>query len=343
LRHALVTGGNGFIGQHLVAALIRRGDTVRIFDHVPPRKPHRRVEFVQGSVLDPAAVLRAMRGIDHVYHLAGIAHLWTPHERDFEEVNAGGTEIVMAAARQAGVRRVLHCSSETVLLAGACPAGVIDETVAAAPEDAPGPYTRSKLLAERAAFDAAERGLNVVIVNPTVPVGPNDFDLTPPAAMLAHFLGQDLHVYLNGIFNLVDVRDVAAGMVLALERGRPGERYILGGENMSLSQLLGSLDDLSGRRRMKVSIPGSVALCAATVCEWVASRVSHRRPVATAEGVRLALRSAPLDVSKARRELGYAPRPVKKALADFVAWFTAQDEDMTPALAKPVRARTATR
>jgi dihydroflavonol-4-reductase len=343
LRRSLVTGGNGFIGQHLVASLLRRGDAVRIFDHVPPRKPHRRVEFVEGSVLDPAAVLGAMSGVDHVYHLAGIAHLWTSHERDFEEVNAGGTEIVMSAARQRGVRRVLHCSSETVLLAGAHADGVIDETVAAAPEDAPGPYTRSKLLAERAAAAAAERGLNVVIVNPTVPVGRDDFDFTPPAAMLAHFLEQDLHVYLNGIFNLVDVRDVAAGMILAVERGRPGERYILGGENMSLSQLLGSLDDLSGRQRMKVSIPGSVALCAATLCEWAATRFSHRRPVATAEGVRLALRSARLDDSKARRELGYASRPVRQALADFVAWFTAQDESMAPVLVKPVRARSATR
>lgn len=343
MRRSLVTGGNGFIGQHLVASLIRRGDAVRIFDRTPPRTSHRRAEFAQGSVLDPDAVRRAMHGIDHVYHLAGIAHLWTPHEPDFEDVNVGGTAIVMAEAREAGVKRVLHCSSETVLLAGARADGVIDETVAAAPEDAPGPYTRSKLLAERAAIEAAEHGLNVVIVNPTVPVGPNDFDFTPPAAMLAHFLAQDLHLYLNGIFNLVDVRDVASGMILALERGRPGERYILGGENMSLTQLLGSLDDLSGRKRMKITIPGGVALLAATLCEWAATRVSHRRPVATAEGVRLALRSGPLDVSKARRELGYAPRPVRQALADFVAWFMAQEVRPAPALAKTVRPRTVAR
>lgn len=343
MNRTLVTGGNGFIGQHLVAALIKRGDSVRILDHAPSRRASRRADFVQGSILDEATVRRSMEGVDRVYHLAAIAHLWTPQRCDFEDINAHGTRIVMEAARERAVRRVLHCSTETVLLAGSRGAATIDETILATPEQAPGPYTRSKLLAEQAALEAASRGLDVVIVNPTVPIGPNDFDFTPPAAMLAHFLSQQVHVYLNGIFNLVDVRDVASGMILALERGRAGERYILGGENMSLRQLLGSLDDLSGRKRMKIGIPGSVAFIAATICEWLATRISHRQPVATAEGVRLALRSAPLDVGKARRELGYAPRPVKKALADFVAWFAAQNERAAPALAKRVEARHAAR
>ena len=343
LHRSLVTGGNGFIGQHLVASLIKRGDHVRILDLAPSRRAGRRAEFVQGSVLDEEIVWRAMHGIDRVYHLAAIAHLWAPQRHEFDDVNARGTEIVMATAKERGVSRVLHCSSETVLLAGARGQATIDEAAAATPEQAPGPYTRSKLLAERAARDAAERGLDVVIVNPTVPIGPNDFDFTPPAAMLAHFLTQPVHVYLNGMFNLVDVRDVAAGMLLALEGGRAGERYILGGENVSLRQLLGSLDILCGRKRMKIGIPGPVALLAASLCEWAATCISHRRPVATAEGVRLALRSAALDDGKARREFGYSSRPVKQALADFVAWFAAKDRSVAPALVKAGEPRHAAR
>jgi dihydroflavonol-4-reductase len=331
VRRSLVTGGNGFIGQHLVAALLRGGGQVRILDQAAARRLRPRCEFIRGSITNRAAVLRAMDGADEVYHLAGIPHLWTENAGDFDRVNAFGTETVLAAARECGVSRFVHCSSETVLLAAPRSSDVIDETVAANVDNALGPYTRSKCLAERAATEAAMRGLNVVIVNPTLPVGAHDYGFTPPAAMLAFFLTQKVHIYLNSIFNVVDVQDVAAGMILAAKKGRAGERYILGGENASLGQILSALDEITGRNRIKMSIPGPVALGMSALTEWVSTRLSHHRPVATVEGVRLALRSACLDDSKARRELGYTSHPMRQALADFVAWLATTREQQVSA------------
>ena len=187
----------------------------------------------------------------------------------------------------------------------------------------PGLYTRSKHMAEQAALVAASNGLDVRIVSPTVPIGAQDRNMTPPAAMLAMFLAGRSPVFLDCILNLVDVRDVAAGMVLAAERGRPGQRYVLGGDNMSLRELLGSLESLSARRMPKRALPASAAFAAAAVAEWLADRVTGRRPLATREGVRLALRSARFDSGKARRELGYEPRPIQDALAETVRWLSA--------------------
>lgn len=331
MRRSLVTGGNGFIGQHLVAALLGGGGQVRILDQAAPRRSRPRCEFVLGSITDRSVVLRAMDGTDDVYHLAGIPHLWTENAGDFDRVNAFGTETVLAAAHECGVSRFVHCSSETVLLSAPRSCDVIDETVSANVDNALGPYTRSKCLAERAATEAAMRGLNVVIVNPTLPIGAHDYGFTPPAAMLAYFLTQKIHIYLDSIFNVVDVHDVAAGMVLAARRGRAGERYILGGENASLGQILSALDEITGRNRIKMSIPGSVALGMSALAEWFSTRLSHHRPVATVEGVRLALRSARLDDSKARRELGYTSHPMRQALMDFVTWLAAMKERQVPA------------
>ncbi|MDT3688084.1 MAG: NAD-dependent epimerase/dehydratase family protein [Pseudorhodoplanes sp.] len=339
MHRSLVTGGSGFIGQHLVAALLQRGDHVRILDQAPPRRLRPRCDFVRASITDRDAVPRAMDGVDEVYHLAGIPHLWTENVDDFDRVNGFGTAIVLSAARENGIRRVVHCSSETVLLSSLRSSDVIDESVIASDGHALGPYTHSKCLAEQAAAEAATAGLHVVIVNPTLPVGANDFGFTPPAAMLAHFVSQRFHIYLDSMLNVVDVRDVAAGMILAAQRGRSGERYILGGENMSLGQILSALDEITGRERIKMSIPGAVALGVSALAESFASWLSHRRPIATVEGVRLALRSARLDDSKARRELGYAPRPVRQALAEFVAWLAAAKERPSPATARslPIR------
>jgi dihydroflavonol-4-reductase len=339
VQRSLVTGGSGFIGQHLVSALLQRGNQVRILDQAPPRRLWPRCQCIRASVTDRDAVLRATEGMDEVYHLAGIPHLWTAHAGDFNRINGVGTATVMAAARENGVRRVVHCSSETVLLAAHRSSEVIDESVVGTDGRAVGPYTHSKCLAERAAADAARNGLHVVIVNPTLPIGANDFGFTPPAAMLAHFVTQRFHIYLDGMFNVVDVRDVAAGMVLAAQKGRSGERYILGGENMSLGQLLLTLDEITGRERIKLSIPAAVALGVSAFAESFSSWLSHRRPIATVEGVRLALRSARLDDSKARRELGYTPRPVRQALAEFVAWLAAIREQPSPAAARslPIR------
>jgi dihydroflavonol-4-reductase len=319
----LVTGGSGFIGRHVVTTLRGRGARVRILDLTPPDDPAADVEFVPGSILDTESVSAAMADIRHVYHLAGIAKLWSRDRADFNRVNAGGTAIVMRAAAERRVARVVHCSTEAILLPKRhAAAGLIDETVRPALSDMPGPYTRSKLAAEQAVLAAVQDGLDALIVNPTVPIGPGDRNLTPPAAMLSMFLNGQSPAYLDCVLNLVDVRDVAAGMVLAAERGRTGERYILGGENVALRDLLTLLERISARPMPKRAVPGWLALASATVTEWAADVVTRRTPAATLEGVRLALRSGPFDSKKARSELGYAPRPLQDALTDAVAWLS---------------------
>jgi dihydroflavonol-4-reductase len=322
-QFALVTGGSGFLGQFLVSALAARGHNVRIFDQAAPDRMPVRAEFVQGSVLDRARVMRALDDITHVYHLAAIPHLWTADRRDFDRVNLGGTQIMLAAARERRVARFVHCSTEAILLPPrvGTAAAAIDEGVALDLGDMPGPYTRSKYLAEQAALAAARDGFDVVIVNPTVPIGAGDHNRTPPAAMLAHYLTNTPFV-LNCMLNLVDARDVATGIILAAERGRSGERYILGGENLSLTQLLDRLERMSGRPRRRIGVPHALAFAMGAVSEWVATWFTHRAPIATSEGVRLALRSAPFDSAKARRELGYAPGGTDAALVESVRWLT---------------------
>jgi dihydroflavonol-4-reductase len=319
----LVTGGCGFIGRHLVAQLQSRGNRIRVLDVAQSCDLPAAVEVIHGSILDRASLARAMAGVQQVYHLAGIAQLWVRDQAELMLINARGTEMVLRAAAEQRIERVVHCSTESILLPKALPQyALLDENAFPPYADMPGPYTRSKHLAEQAALAAAKSGLGVSIVNPTVPIGPNDHNMTPPAAMLAMFLAGRSPVFLDCILNLVDVRDVAAGMVLAAERGRPGERYILGGENMRLSELLATIERISARSMPKRALPAPMAFAAAAVAEWLADRVTGRRPMATREGVRLALRSAPFDNRKARSELGYEPRPIHNALAETTQWLS---------------------
>lgn len=319
MPRSLVTGGSGFIGRHVVSALRARGGFVRILDEAAPADAEG-CEFVRGSILDHATVLDALDGIDHVYHLAAIAHLWTPDAQRFDRVNRAGTEAVLSAAARKKVARFVHCASAAILATPRSAGARVDETATASLADMSGPYSRSKYLGEQAALSAAHAGQPVVVVNPTLPIGPGDDRLTPPMAMLALYLQGRMPAALNFILNLVDVRDVALGIILAAERGRAGERYILGGENVSFKQLAAMLHDLTGKSPIKAWIPGQLALAVGLATEWVARHVTHREPAGTAEGVRLALRSAYLDSGKARRELGYAPRPMREALADAISW-----------------------
>jgi dihydroflavonol-4-reductase len=283
------------------------------------------VDFRRGSILDAAALEQAMAGVQHVYHIAGIPHMWVREKTDYARVNSEGTERVLDLAQRDGVERVVHCSTEAILMPRrACPDTLIDEDNPPPFDDMPGPYTQSKHKAEQVALMAVAKGLDVCLVNPTIPIGPHDSNMTPPAAMLATFMAGKSPVFLDCVLNIVDVRDVAAGMILAAEHGRTGERYILGGENLSLRDVLGMLETTSGRRMPKHTLPAGAALAAAHITEWLADRVTGKTPAATREGVRLALRSAPLDSGKARRELGYAPRPIGEALTATVQWLAAR-------------------
>lgn len=318
----LVTGGAGFVGRHVVEALLERGDTVRVLDVAPPAAPHAGAAFHRGSILDAGAVEAAAAGVDCLYHIAGIAHLWVADREDFDRVNRQGTETVMAAAARAGVRRVVHCSTESILLPKRRNGAAVDESAPPPLEDMPGPYTRSKHLGEQAALRACGEGLDVVVVNPTIPVGPGDRNMTPPAAMLSLFLSGGSPFFLDCVLNLVDVRDLAAGILRAEAAGRRGERYILGGENVALRDLLPLIGRLSGKPMPKRTVPKAMALAAGTVSGFIADRLTRKAPKVTREGVVLALRSAPFDSGKARRELGYAPAGIERAIAETVAELT---------------------
>ena len=316
----LVTGGTGFIGQHLVSALVARDHKVRVLDRRPPVCALPDVEYVSGSVLDSALVDDTLRDIDEVYHLAGLPGMWLPQKSDFHAVNFRGTEVVIAAARKRGTARFLHCSTESILFRPASLKETSDERSLLPPEQMPGVYTRSKMLAEQSAAQAAAAGFPLVIGTPTMPIGPHDHNLTPPTAMLRQFLHGPVQMYLDFIVNLVDVRDVAAGLILAMERGQVGHRYILGSESISLKKILKLMSTISGHRSLAIPVPGKIAEAAAAMLEFFADHVTHRPPSGTAEGVRIALRATDLSIEKAKNELGYAPRPVEPALRDTIAY-----------------------
>ena len=328
MAKSLVTGGSGFIGRHLVSALLERGDTLRIFDEYAPPATAANVEFHRGSIDDRPALLAALDGVDRVFHLAGIAHLWTPNPADFDRVNRAGTETLLSAAAESGIGRIVHCSTESILMPPQCADKPIDENISLQLSDMAGPYTRSKFAGEQRARAAARAGLPVVIVNPTVPLGAGDHRITPPTALLARFIEGGRSASLECTLNLVDVRDVAEGMILAAEHGRIGERYILGGQNLSMRELAVLIGRFTGKAANPIWIPPWLALSAGLIGEWLANHLTHSTPAATAEGVRLALRSSPLDIGKARRELGYAPRPIEPALARALEWLAKKGRKM---------------
>ena len=320
MTQVLVTGGSGFIGQHLVSELVGRGRQVRVLDVRLPSRALPTVDYVQGSVLDAELVRKAVAGVGDVYHLAGLPGMWKKDRTEFHAVNYTGTEIVLAAARSLGVRRFLHCSTESILFHTADGDDVAAEEASLSVEHMPGPYTRSKMLADRLALEAAASGMHVVVGCPTMPIGPHDHNLTPPTAMLQHFLSGGLvQMYLDFVVNLVDVRDAALGLMLAMESGRVGQRYIIGGESLLLSQVLALMGTASRRRKLFVPVPGQLAELAASIIEFKANYLTRRQPTATVEGVRIARAATALSIEKARRELGYAPRSIEAVLKETIA------------------------
>jgi dihydroflavonol-4-reductase len=328
MRRSLVTGGGGFIGRHLVRQLVERGDSVRVLDIAEVSGLPDGVDVIRGSILDADAVARALKGIDRLYHLAANPNLWAPDARNFLETNLRGTETVLAAAARAQLERVVYTSTESILKNIHRPdSDPVDESVAWTVEDMPGPYCRSKFLAEQAARRAADNGLPVVIVNPTMPIGPGDGSQTPPTRMLLGFLTGRMPTYLECQFNLADVRDVAAGHILAADRGAIGERYILGGTNIHMSELLAELEALTGRAMPRRRIPYPIALAFAVASETLA-HLTKRPPVAPLAGMRLAHTPMVFKSTKAVTILGMPQTPLKRSLADAIAWF--HDQGLLP-------------
>ncbi|MDP6883280.1 MAG: SDR family oxidoreductase [Rhodospirillales bacterium] len=318
-RMSLVTGGAGFIGQHLVQQLLERGERVRVLDIADSTFLGPEVEVFRGSILDSDIVGRALNKVDRLYHLAANPNLWSARKEEFEEVNVQGTRTVLAQAEAAGLERIVYCSTESII-ERRHPAASRATEPAPTVNDMPGPYCRSKFLAQEEALKAAARNMPLVIVNPTLPVGPGDRFLTPPTRMLQIFLDGRTPAFLDCQFNMIDVRDAAFGHILAAERGRPGELYVLGGENLRLRDVLAMLEEITGLTMPGISIPYWMAFAFSAASEFIADHVSGRPPVAPLAGVRLARKPMIFDSAKAVRELGLPQRPIRQALADAVGW-----------------------
>lgn len=315
-RLNLITGGGGFIGRHVARLLSERVEAVRVLDIAGVRHRSPSIECIAGSILDASTLRRACSGVDRVFHLAANPNLWDRDARTFQRTNHLSTCRVLEAAARANVQRLVHTSTESILKSCRRAAGVADETVSLELADMPGPYCRSKFLAEREALAAARGGLPVVIVNPTMPVGPGDRHLTPPSRMLLGFLNGATPAYLDCAFNLVDVRDAALGHLQAADHGRVGERYILGGENIQLSALLRLLAEVTHLPMPRWRVPYGVAMAVALVNEGVAALI-QRPPVAPLTGVRL-------DCSKAVEKLGFHQTPLRNSLIDAILDFAAR-------------------
>jgi dihydroflavonol-4-reductase len=319
----LVTGGAGFIGSHLVNLLLSRGETVRVVDRPGARidhLPQSQIEFVAADIRDRAAVQKTVRGCRFVYHLAANPQLWTLRRGHYHQVNYLGTVNVLTAAVAAGAERILHTSTESILTR-ARQITPIAEDQHVPSSDVIGPYCRSKFRAERFAFHLARGGAPVVIVNPTMPVGPGDWGRSPPTQMMLDFCLGKRSMYLDAELNLIDVRDVAEGMARAMERGRTGVRYLLGAENWSVRSVFNYLAKLTGLPEPSWRVPYPAALAAAHVSEWVAGAFTKAIPAATVTGVRLTRRRMHFDASKSVAELGLDRRPVRESIAEAVAWF----------------------
>lgn len=319
----LVTGGAGFIGSHLVRLLIERGETVRVLERPGAPLAHLpldRIEVVHADIRDRAVVARAVRGCKQVYHLAANPNLWTQQRGHFRQVNFLGTVNVLDAALHAGVERILHTSTESILTR-ARQTNPIAEDQHVSMNDVVGPYCRSKFLAEQYALLLARTGKPIIVVNPTLPVGPGDLGRSPPTQMMLDFCKGKRREYLDAELNLIDVRDVALGMILAMANGRPGRRYLLGHENLSIRAVFCLLAKLTGLPEPDRKVPYPVALTAAYVSEFVADVFTHSIPAATVTGVKLTRRRMHFDASRSLAELGLKPRPVADSLADAVVWF----------------------
>ena len=323
---ALVTGGTGFVGSQVVRVLVEDGVDVRVLARSGSDRralADLPVEFATGDLADPASLKAPLQGVEVLYHVAADYRLWAPDPAVLYRVNVGGTRALLLAAGAAGVSRIVYTSSVGTL--GLPPDGRpgTEETLVRL-EDMVGDYKRSKFLAEREAEAAAARGLPVVIVNPSAPIGPWDWKPTPTGRMLVDYLKGRMLAYLDTGLNLVHVQDVARGHLLAAVRGRPGERYILGhGEgNLPLRAIFERLAPYTGIRAPRVRLPHRAALAIGAGAEWVA-RFRGTEPAVARTAVRMAAKRMFFDPSKALRELGLPQTPVDQALRDAVDWFWA--------------------
>jgi dihydroflavonol-4-reductase len=318
MSRILVTGASGFLGWHVANLLLERGDSVRALVRSGSRVPELDVEIVTGDLRDPASIARAVEGCSAVFHVAADYRLWAKDSTELYRSNVDGTRHVLEAARKAGVERVVYTS--TVGCIGIPYDALGEENRPVSLDEMNGAYKRSKFMAEQVALDYARAGMQVVIVNPTAPIGDHDFKPTPTGKIVADFLAGAMPAFIDTGLNIVDARDCARGHLLAFERGRTGERYILGSENLTLAEILRKLAEITGRKAPTTQIPYAVAYLAG-VFSTAWAGISGTPPRVPIDGVRMAKKKMWVSHEKAKRELGFAPAPAKVALERAVEWF----------------------
>jgi dihydroflavonol-4-reductase len=320
---AFITGATGFVGSHVARVLAGQGADLRLLVRAGSDTRNLEglnAERVIGDLRDPASIEQAMAGCDTVFHVAADYRLWVRDPDQMYQSNVEGTRAVLDAARKNRVRRVVHTSSVATM--GFTSNGhLADEDSPVKLESMIGPYKRSKFMAEQLALKAGASGMDVVVVNPTTPVGEQDIRPTPTGRIVVDFLKKKFPAYVDTGLNLVDVRECARGHLTALEKGKSGERYILGGENLTLKQILDKLAVITGLPSPKVRVPYAMALAAGVVDEVVTGRILGKEPRATIDAVRMGRKKMFVSSAKAERDLGWNPSPVDGALRRAVEWF----------------------
>jgi dihydroflavonol-4-reductase len=319
----LVTGASGFVGSAVVRALLRHGEPVRAMVRTGSSRRLLEgldVDIVIGDLAEPATCRAALEGCTALFHVAADYRLWVREPAAMYRTNVDGTRALLAAAGDAGIARIVYTSSVATLgLRADRQPG--DETTPSTLAAMIGHYKRSKFLAEEAVRQLARAGLPVVIVNPSAPIGPGDARPTPTGRVVLHAAQGRIPAYVDTGLNVVHVDDVAEGHLLAFAKGRIGERYILGGENMALGAMLDKIARLVGRRPPRVRLPATAVMPIAVVAETLARLRRGAEPFVTTDGVRMARKAMYFTSAKAERELGYRSRPVEEALRDAIAWY----------------------
>jgi dihydroflavonol-4-reductase len=321
----LVTGAAGFLGSHITRQLVARGEDVRVL--LRPSSQNRAIadlplEYVTGDLRDTASLDRAMQSVRRVFHVAADYRLWAKRSREIYDSNVGGTKNILAAAKRAGVQQFIYTSTVATLAVDR-PA-LPNESTDAKLEEMVGHYKRSKWMAEREALNAAKDGLPVIVAMPTTPVGPWDWKPTPTGKIILDFLNGKMPGYVETGLNFVGVEECAAGHLLVADKGKTGERYLLGGENLTLKQMFDTLAKITGLPAPTLKIPHGLALGAA-YASTVFSRMIGKAPGITIEGVKIAQHMMFVDCTRAQRELGFKPGSVAAALERAVRWYEAND------------------